>query len=82
MRAVQMKSGRSKQDEPQPLIHDLQLLGPDDVANLFGVSKRLISRWRSSGDLPPYDFELRQTKRWRRETVIAWIEARSHTVES
>jgi excisionase family DNA binding protein len=46
------------------------------MAELMGVSKRLIFRWRAEGKLPPYDFAEGQTKRWRLTTVTAWIEQR------
>ena len=58
---------------PLPL-EELQMIGAAQLSEILGVSKRQISRWLASGDLPPHDFVIGQTKRWRRSTVRAWIE--------
>jgi hypothetical protein len=49
------------------------LLGPRDLAKIFGVKEGTVFSWLSRGvDLPPY-VKIEGTNRWRPETVAKWI---------
>lgn len=69
-------TGNKRSRNGSPALDSLRLVGPGDMAELMGVSKRLIFRWRAAGKLPPYDFAEGQTRRWQFTTVAAWIEQR------
>lgn len=52
-----------------------RLLDPDEVATLLGVTKTLLSRWRSEGRGPKYLKLGAKSIRYDRRDLDAWIEA-------
>jgi len=55
---------------PTRLTHDAA-----EIAQLLGVGTRTIWRWVSSGVFPQPDLRVGpRIVKWRRETVLAWIE--------
>ncbi len=59
-----------------PLPTDLQLLTSDDVAQMLKVSRQTLSNWRSARR-GPEGVKLGRALRYRRSSVLAWIEAQA-----
>jgi predicted DNA-binding transcriptional regulator AlpA len=65
---------RNRKDVPDPLKADEQV-NADQIAAIVGVNKRTIFRWLAGGHLPPYDFKVGQTCRWKMTTIRDWLAA-------
>ena len=48
-----------------------------DIAQILDVDYRTVQNWRERGYLPTPDFSLGGVLRWRRETVLKFINTRS-----
>ena len=60
---------------PEPAPDPEGLIGPGQVAKLLDVSTDHVRRLRGAGRFPAPDVELGpNTFRWRRSTVLRWIE--------
>jgi hypothetical protein len=55
-----------------------ELLTPREVAEWFGVSPAWLALTRDRGDGPPYERITPTIIRYRRDKVLAWLDARSH----
>ena len=54
------------------------LMGPKGVATTLNIGQRTLWRWISIGVFPPPDISIgAKVRRWRRESVLAWIEEQS-----
>lgn len=53
-----------------------RLLDVDDLARIFGITRRAIYNRRHRGDLPPA-VKVGASLRWDPSTVAAWIDARA-----
>lgn len=52
-----------------------ELLGPEEVAELLALNRRLAYRVMQRADFPPPVIDLsRKTRRWARSSVVTWIE--------
>lgn len=51
-------------------------LDPAAVAQLAGVSRETIHRYRVRGDIPEPDDYVGRTPVWREATIKAWLESR------
>ncbi len=49
------------------------MLNPEEAAEMLGVKKQTLAKWRISGDSPPF-FKIRGLCRYRREDLEKWIE--------
>jgi predicted DNA-binding transcriptional regulator AlpA len=54
-------------------------IGKDDWEILLGVSRRAIDRMLARRDLPPPDFRLGRSPRWRSESAKNWLGAQRGT---
>ncbi len=59
---------------PTPTVESM-LIDAAEFARLLSVSKPTIWRLRDDGKLPPAISLTSQCVRWRRETVLKWIDA-------
>jgi hypothetical protein len=71
---------------PQPDVEKLDLVGTAEVAEMLGVERPRIARWRARGQMPDTVVDLAATPVWRREHIeamIPWVEAnRRHRTRS
>lgn len=51
------------------------LIDAAELARMLAVSKPSIWRWKEAGKLPPAITLTAQCVRWRRDVVLAWIDA-------
>lgn len=51
------------------------LIDARDLARILAISVPSVWRWREAGKLPPAIALTSQCIRWRRDAVLAWIEA-------
>lgn len=49
-----------------------ELMGPGEVAEMFGVTSVTVSRWQSGGYLPPPDYTVKLGPLWWRGTLEQW----------
>lgn len=57
---------------------DSVLLKPSSVAGMLDIGVRTLWRWSSDGSFPPPDIRHNaRIVRWKRSTVLAWIDAQS-----
>ncbi len=52
----------------------LDIVGPGEIADLFGVSKVAVTKWQRRDDFPTPDADLRIGPVWRRSTILRWAE--------
>jgi predicted DNA-binding transcriptional regulator AlpA len=52
-----------------------RFLKQNDLADLFGVTRRCIDQWRRDGKLPPH-FVIGDTRYWKASELLAFIEQR------
>ena len=52
----------------------LDIVGPVEIAEMFGVHAVSVDRWRRDGILPEPDAWLRRGPVWLRETIVEWAE--------
>jgi predicted DNA-binding transcriptional regulator AlpA len=45
-----------------------------DLARILGCSRRLVERMRAAGKLPRPDVKIGKMPRWKRDTILRWIE--------
>lgn len=50
----------------------LELLGIQELAELFGKPTNTVRQWRQRGQLPPPDYMVSGTPIWERSTIDAW----------
>jgi predicted DNA-binding transcriptional regulator AlpA len=50
------------------------LLKPKDLAQILGVSVRMVERLRSAGAMPQPDIFLGRLPRWKATTISAWLD--------
>lgn len=55
------------------------LLTVKDIAAILGVGKRTLQSWLAGGQLPQADVRVGKTRRWRRETIMQWIDRQPQT---
>jgi hypothetical protein len=53
------------------------MVGLKDIAGFCGVTYRTAQQWRAQGVLPPPDFAVGKVIRWRRETVLGFVNGRA-----
>ena len=49
------------------------LLSRKEIAARVNAHIKTVARWIKEGRLPPPDFEIEGFRRWRRDTIDAWI---------
>lgn len=54
----------------------------NDLAEILGLSKASLYRWRSDGTDMPQGFKIGSRVRWTRESVDEWIEAQQFKAAS
>ncbi len=59
----------------------LDLVGPVEVAAMFGVHAVTVDRWRRDGILPPPDATLRRGPVWRKTTITGWAKATGREIK-
>lgn len=52
------------------------MLSPEEMAALYGVSQKTISRWQRDGHIPPPVVSAGHVRRWDREIVKQHLERR------
>jgi hypothetical protein len=52
----------------------LDLVGVTEIAQMFGVNRVTVSKWRAAGTLPAPDAELTRRPLWLRSTIERWAE--------
>lgn len=60
----------------------LDIVGPTEIADLLGVHRVTVDRWRRDGDLPPPDAVLARGPVWRTSRILAWAENTNRPVVS
>lgn len=50
----------------------LDMVGVTQIAEMFGVHRVTVARWRRRGLLPAPDADVPNRPAWRRETIIRW----------
>ena len=50
------------------------LVGPGEIAQMFGVAAETVSRWQREGRLPEPDVRLLQGPVWYRTTIQRWAD--------
>ena len=50
----------------------LDLVGVTEIAEMFGVNRVTVGKWRAAGDLPEPDAFLPKRPLWRRSTIERW----------
>jgi predicted DNA-binding transcriptional regulator AlpA len=50
----------------------LDLVGVTEIAEMFGMNRVTISKWRQKGILPDPDAELTKRPLWLRSTIEQW----------
>lgn len=51
----------------------LDVVGVEQIAQMFNVNRVTVSKWRAAGKLPPPDAEL-GIPIWRRSTILRWAD--------
>lgn len=49
------------------------MVSPRQLAELIGVHRRTIHRWRDWQFLPPADLIIGTTIRWKKDTIAQWM---------
>lgn len=50
----------------------LDLVGVTEIAEMFGINRVTVSKWRAAGTLPAPDAELPKRPLWLRSTIELW----------
>lgn len=58
----------------------MDVVGPAEIADMFGVHPVTVDRWRRDKILPDPDQVLRRGPLWERDTIIVWGEETGRTV--
>jgi hypothetical protein len=58
----------------------LDIVGPGEVRDMFGVTLETVSRWQAAGVLPVPDCRLVMGPVWRRSTIVAWANKTGRTL--
>lgn len=60
-----------------PSLTRPEYLNMQDIQRELGVGRRTVQKWRAAGQMPPADFAIGKTLRWRRDTIDRWVRAQS-----
>jgi transposase len=59
----------------------LDLVGPIEIAEMFGVHQLTVYRWKRDGILPIPDATLRRGPVWMKQTIVDWGQETGRTKE-
>jgi predicted DNA-binding transcriptional regulator AlpA len=63
---------------PAPPTEEPLLMPMPAVSRLVGIGARTLWRWISAGQFPDADVKIgAKVRRWRRDTILNWIEEQS-----
>lgn len=60
----------------------LNVVGPVEIADMFGVHTVTVHRWQRDGVLPLPDAELRRGPIWARSTITKWAEDTNRKIKA
>ncbi len=60
----------------------LDIVGPTEIADMFGVHVVTVDRWRRDGVLPPAEAALRRGPVWEKQTIVDWAAATGRTIHA
>ena len=58
----------------------LDVVGPAEIADMFGVTRVSVNRWRAEGLLPEPDAHLRRGPLWFRSVIVEWADQTGRVV--